>query len=88
MHRTEAFPVVVWIKRVLSEYFPDGFPVFAGDIAGYATTYCIFTYNQDSNFGDPVVNYDQLNSFHSFGTKESGAQDKLNDTDLDYDDVW
>lgn len=26
MHRTEAFPIDVWIKRVLEEYYPDGFP--------------------------------------------------------------
>ncbi|MCM1507666.1 MAG: DNA-3-methyladenine glycosylase 2 family protein [Ruminococcus flavefaciens] len=29
MHRTEAFPVDVWIKRVLEEYYPQGFPDFA-----------------------------------------------------------
>lgn len=28
MHRTEAFPVDVWIKRVLEEYYPGGFPDF------------------------------------------------------------
>lgn len=28
MHRTEAFPVDVWIKRVLEKYYPDGFPDF------------------------------------------------------------
>ncbi|MCM1132832.1 MAG: DNA-3-methyladenine glycosylase 2 family protein [Ruminococcus flavefaciens] len=26
MHRTEAFPVDVWIRRVLAEFYPDGFP--------------------------------------------------------------
>lgn len=36
MHRTEAFPVDVWIKRVLAEYYPNGFPEFAKDDAGIA----------------------------------------------------
>ena len=39
MHRTEAFPVDVWIKRVLSEYYPDGFPEFASENAGIAQQY-------------------------------------------------
>lgn len=26
MYRTEAFPIDVWIKRVLQEYYPNGFP--------------------------------------------------------------
>jgi N-glycosylase/DNA lyase len=26
MYRTEAFPIDVWIKRVLAEYYPNGFP--------------------------------------------------------------
>ncbi|MDE6520540.1 MAG: DNA-3-methyladenine glycosylase 2 family protein [Ruminococcus sp.] len=29
MYRTEAFPVDVWIKRVLEEYYPNGFPKFS-----------------------------------------------------------
>lgn len=39
MHRTDAFPVDVWIKRVLSEYYPSGFPDFARDNAGIAQQY-------------------------------------------------
>ena len=39
MYRTEAFPVDVWIKRVLSEYYPNGFPAFAKDNAGIAQQY-------------------------------------------------
>lgn len=39
MHRTEAFPVDVWIKRVLAEYYPCGFPDFAKDNAGIAQQY-------------------------------------------------
>lgn len=39
MHRTEAFPIDVWIKRVMAEYYPNGFPAFAADIAGIAQQY-------------------------------------------------
>lgn len=39
MYRTEAFPVDVWIKRVLQEYYPDGFPKFAEKNAGIAQQY-------------------------------------------------
>lgn len=39
MHRVEAFPVDVWIKRVLAEYYPNGFPEFARDSAGIAQQY-------------------------------------------------
>lgn len=39
MHRTEAFPIDVWIKRVLAEYYPEGFPDFAKKNAGIAQQY-------------------------------------------------
>ncbi len=39
MYRTEAFPIDVWIKRVLAEYYPDGFPSFAAQNAGIAQQY-------------------------------------------------
>ena len=39
MYRTEAFPIDVWIKRVLAEYYPDGFPTFAAQNAGIAQQY-------------------------------------------------
>lgn len=39
MYRTEAFPVDVWIKRVLERYYPDGFPEFAKQYAGIAQQY-------------------------------------------------
>lgn len=39
MYRTEAFPVDVWIKRVLSQYYPDGFPEFAKEKGGIAQQY-------------------------------------------------
>lgn len=39
MHKTEAFPIDVWIKRVLEEYYPGGFPDFTKDSAGIAQQY-------------------------------------------------
>lgn len=39
MHRTEAFPVDVWIRRVLEQYYPNGFPEFARENAGIAQQY-------------------------------------------------
>jgi len=39
MYRTEAFPKDVWIKRVLEEYYPNGFPEFLKDYAGIAQQY-------------------------------------------------
>ncbi len=39
MHRTEAFPIDVWIKRVLAEYYPDGFPEYLSENAGIAQQY-------------------------------------------------
>lgn len=39
MYRTEAFPIDVWIRRVLEQYYPDGFPEFASKWAGIAQQY-------------------------------------------------
>lgn len=39
MYRTEAFPVDVWIKRVLSEYYPEGFPQELYKYQGIAQQY-------------------------------------------------
>ena len=39
MHRTEAFPVDVWIKRVLERYYPGGFPENLKENAGIAQQY-------------------------------------------------
>lgn len=39
LYRTEAFPVDVWIKRVLEKYYPCGFPEFASQYAGIAQQY-------------------------------------------------
>ena len=42
-HKTEAFPMDVWIKRVVAEYYPDGLPVCMGDYKGIAQQY-LFEY--------------------------------------------
>ena len=39
MYRTEAFPKDVWIKRVLSEYYPNGFPTQYYSTQGIAQQY-------------------------------------------------
>ena len=39
MYRKDAFPVDVWIKRVLAEYYPNGFPEFLKENAGIAQQY-------------------------------------------------
>lgn len=39
MYRTDAFPVDVWIKRALEQYYPNGFPEFAKNHAGIAQQY-------------------------------------------------
>ena len=49
MHRTEAFPVDVWIKRVLAEYYPNGFPEFAAQNAGIAQQYLFHYIRSISN---------------------------------------
>lgn len=39
MYRTDAFPVDVWIKRALAEYYPDGFPKYLDKYKGIAQQY-------------------------------------------------
>lgn len=38
-HRLEAFPIDVWIKRVMERYYPNGLPPFALESAGVAQQY-------------------------------------------------
>lgn len=38
-HKTEAFPVDVWIKRVVAEYYPAGLPECMGEYKGIAQQY-------------------------------------------------
>lgn len=47
--RGDAFPVDVWVKRVLAHYYPDGFDYTAlGDAAGIAQQY-LFYYERYNN---------------------------------------
>lgn len=39
MYRIEAFPVDVWIKKVLSNFYPDGFPSYLDKNKGIAQQY-------------------------------------------------
>ena len=39
MYRVECFPVDVWIKRVMEQFYPKGFPEFAKEYAGIAQQY-------------------------------------------------
>lgn len=39
MYRVEAFPVDVWIKRVLERYYPGGLPEYLLPVAGIAQQY-------------------------------------------------
>lgn len=39
MHRTEAFPIDVWIKRVMENYYPNGLPDCTKGIEGTAQQY-------------------------------------------------
>jgi N-glycosylase/DNA lyase len=39
MYRTDAFPVDVWIKRAMAEYYPDGFPKYLDKYKGIAQQY-------------------------------------------------
>ncbi|MBR3971646.1 MAG: DNA-3-methyladenine glycosylase 2 family protein [Ruminococcus sp.] len=45
LHRTEAFPMDVWMKRAMSTLFPDVEPSFFGEYAGIAQQY-IFHYSR------------------------------------------
>ncbi len=66
------------------------FPVYAQEMAGVASVYCIFDRNPLGGgfvWDDKYVNdYDQLRNFRSGHEKSSDLQ--LNDPDLGYDDVW
>ena len=42
-HKTEAFPVDGWIKRIVAEYYPDGLPECMGEYKGIAQQY-LFEY--------------------------------------------
>ena len=47
LHKTEAFPVDVWMRRVLDKYYPDGLDLATlGDYAGIAQQY-LFYYERE-----------------------------------------
>ena len=45
LHRTEAFPMDVWMKRAMRTLFPDTEPSLFGEYAGIAQQY-IFHYSR------------------------------------------
>ena len=47
MYKTECFPVDVWIKRVLAQFYPNGLPEFIKQTAGIAQQY-LFHYIRTS----------------------------------------
>ena len=48
MHGTDAFPVDVWIKRAMAQYYPDGFPEYLDRYKGIAQQY-LFHYIRNLN---------------------------------------
>lgn len=52
MYRTEAFPVDVWIKRVLEQYYPNGFPEFAREKGGIAQQYLFHYIRNNTDQGE------------------------------------
>lgn len=49
LHKTEAFPVDVWMRRVLDQYYPDGLDYSSlGDYAGIAQQY-LFYYEREKS---------------------------------------
>ena len=47
-NRTEAFPIDVWIKRVMAKFYPEGLPEFAVSKGGIAQQY-LFHYIRLNN---------------------------------------
>ena len=53
LHRLDAFPVDVWIKRALKEHMPRGFdPASLGKYAGLAQQYMFFAERERSRLAD------------------------------------
>ena len=53
LHRLDAFPVDVWIKRALKEHMPRGFdPASLGEYAGLAQQYMFFAERERSRLAD------------------------------------
>lgn len=47
-HKTEAFPMDVWIKRIVAEHYPDGLPECMGSDKGIAQQY-LFEYFRNNS---------------------------------------
>lgn len=47
-YRVEAFPIDTWIKKVLAQYYPNGFPKDFEDIAGIAQQYLFHSMRMNS----------------------------------------
>ena len=46
--RVEAFPVDVWVRRIMGELYPDGLPACAKDVEGIAQQY-LFHWRRNNN---------------------------------------
>ena len=44
-HKLDAFPMDVWMKRIMNDYFPDKLPDFFGEYAGVAQQYLYYYYS-------------------------------------------
>lgn len=53
LHKTDAFPVDVWMDRILREYYPSGFPQSLCDEAGIAQQY-LFHYFRQKALGEKI----------------------------------
>lgn len=51
-HRFDAFPVDTWMKKVLSSYYPQGFPVEFAPVAGIAQQYLFHAMRLYGNLDD------------------------------------
>ena len=59
MYKTECFPVDVWIKRVLAQFYPNGLPEFIKPTAGIAQQYLSTTYEQAEFMKAERTNYER-----------------------------
>ncbi len=46
LHKTDAFPVDVWMERILREHYPNGFPQSLCDVGGIAQQYLFHYFRQ------------------------------------------
>jgi N-glycosylase/DNA lyase len=53
-HRRESFPIDVWIRRALDEYYPKGFPFLNNKNAGIAQQMLFHYIRNHTQAGDPA----------------------------------